>query len=306
MIYDSIDDKSLNNSLWLLKNISKIRLFIKFLLFVFILATYSFFIWNVILMFQSSNQYNNLYKGFLVDAMNNDSSFNAYLKENSPLSLVVKSQGFSQGYSKVYYDFYALISNPNLKYKLDSFDYYFVYNGDAKTPVKTEYIPLNSEKYILGRGVLNADGNIDNAQIVVENLKWSLVNLNPKRPTHFIDTNVPYDCEIQKNNLISSDEKISNLKDGSKGVNVFSFKITNDSLNNYNIIGNKIIFFDKAGNVTYVIEKEISKLRSKQSVSLSVNLPSYLQDFGSVLVLPEVDMCREDFYMPKDIINTGI
>jgi len=306
MIYNSIDDKSLNNSLWLLKNISRIRFFIKFLLFVFIVATYSFFIWNVVLMLQSYNQYNSLYKGFLVDSMSNYSSFNSYLKENIPLSLNIKSQGFSQGYSKVYYDFYALIVNPNTKYKLDSFDYYFIYNGDLKTPVKTEYIPLDSEKYILSRGILNAEGNVENPQIVVENLKWSLVDLNPKRPTSFVDTNIPYDCEIQKNNLVSSEEKINNLKDGSSSVNVFSFKITNNSLNNYNIVNNKIIFFNKAGNINYIVEKEISKLRSKESYSMSVNLPSYLQDFGNVLVLSEVNMCKEDFYMPKDIINTGI
>ncbi len=238
--------------------------------------------------------------------MKNYSSFDSYLKENAPLSLNVKSQGFSNGYSKVYYDFYALITNPNQKYKLSYFDYYFVYGNDVKTPVQTDYIPIDSDKYIFSRGILNANGNIDSAKIVISNSKWSLVDLNPKRPTHFIDTNVPYDCEIQKSNLVSSEEKISNLKDGSKSVNVFSFKITNNSLNNYNIINNKIIIFDKSGKIVYILEKEMSKIKSQESSSSSINLPNYLQDFGSVLVLPEVDMCNEESYMPKDIINTGI
>ena len=53
-------------------------------------------------------------------------------------------------------------------------------------------------------------------------------------------------------------------------------------------------------------KKELDKLKSKQAASVSINLPSYLQDFGSVLVLPEVNMCEESSYMPKEIINTGI
>lgn len=306
MLYDSIDDKNLNRSLWVLKNVSKIRFFIKFFLSASIVVIYFIFIWNVVLIAQSSNKYTELYNGFLIDGNKNYSSFSSYLKEISPVNISVKSQGFSQGYSKVYYDFYALVVNSNEKYKLNSFDYYFVYNGDVKTAVKTEYLPINSEKYIFVRGISNPEGTIENAQLMVENLKWSLVDLNPKRPTHFVDTKVPFDCEIQENKLVASEEKISNLKDGSASVNVFSFKITNNSLNNYNIIKNKIIFFDKSGAAEYIIEKEISKVKAGEYSSTTVNLPSHLQEFGSVLVLPEVDMCNEDSYMTKDIINTGV
>ncbi len=306
MLYDSIDDKNLNRSLWVLKNVTKIRFFIKFILSAFIIVVYSIFIWNVVLILQSSNKYAELYNGFLVDANKNYSSFNSYLKENSPVNLSVKSQGFSRGYSKLYYDFYALVVNSNKKYKLDSFDYYFIYNGDVKTSVKTEHLPIDSERYVFIRGISNPDGNVENAQLMVENLKWSLVDLAPKRPTHFVDTKVPYDCEIQESKLISSEEKINNLKEGSASVNVFSFKITNNSLNNYNIVKNKIVFFDKSGAIEYVIEKEMSKIKAGSYISSTINLPSYLQEFGSVLVLPEVDMCSEDSYMTKDVINTGV
>lgn len=305
MLYDGIDDKSLDRSLWILKNISKIRIFIKVFLTCSIFVIYFILVSNIILIINSSNQHLFLYNDFLVNSNKNYNLFNAYLKENAPVSLSVKSQGYSTGFSKIYTDFYALVVNDNEKYKLSSFDYYFVYNGEVKTPTKKANIPVSSEKYVFVRGVFD-DSSIDNPELVVENLRWSLINLYPKRPNRFIETKVPYDCEIQKNNLLVSEEKINNLKDGSSSVNVFSFKITNNSLNNYNIINNKIVFFDNSGDIIYVLEKEMSKIKSGNSVSSSINLPGHLQEFGSVLVLPEVNMCLEESYMDKEIINTGV
>lgn len=305
MLYDGIDDKSLDRSLWILKNISKIRIFIKVFLTCSIFVIYFILVSNIILIINSSDQHLFLYNDFLVNSNKNYNLFNAYLKENAPVSLSVKSQGYSTGFSKIYTDFYALVVNDNEKYKLSSFDYYFVYNGEVKTPTKKANISVSSEKYVFVRGVFD-DSSIDNPELVVENLRWSLINLYPKRPNHFIETKVPYDCEMQKNNLLVSEEKINNLKDGSSSVNVFSFKITNNSLNNYNIINNKIVFFDNSGDIIYVLEKEMSKIKSGDSVSSSINLPGHLQEFGSVLVLPEVNMCLEESYMNKEIINTGV
>jgi len=306
MIHDSINDKSLEKSLWILKNISKIRFFIKFVLASLIFIEGSIFVFNIVEMSQSYNQYENLYGNFLKESSQRYSYFSEYLKENAPVELNISKQGFTQGFSKLYSDFYAFVSNPNEKYKLSSFDYYFVYNGDQKTKTKTEYMPINSEKYIFVRGLETANVQVENAKLVLENLKWSLVDLNPKRSNRYINTKIPYDCNIQQNLLTVEDEKISNSKDGSLSVNVFSFKLVNNSFNNYRIVNNKIVFFDKSGNVVYVLEKNIENIKSKNNVVVSLNLPSYLQDFGSVLVLPEVDMCQEDSYMDKEIINTGV
>lgn len=306
MIHDSIDDKNLERSLWILKNISKIRFFIKFVLATLIFIESSVFVLNITKMAQSYNQYDNLYNNFLNESFKQYSYFSDYLKENSPAELGISKQGVTQGFSKLYSDFYAFVSNSNEKYKLSSFDYYFIYNGDQRTKTRTEYLPINSEKYIFIRGLETANIEVENAQLVLENLKWSLVDLNPKRPSHYIDTKVPYDCNIQQNLLTVEDQKVSNSKDGSLSVNVFSFKLINNSFNNYRIVSNKIVFFDKSGNIVYVLEKDIENIKSKKFVNVSLNLPSYLQDFGSVLVLPEVDMCQEDSYMDKEIINTGV
>lgn len=306
MLYDSIDDKNLNNSLWILKNVSKIRLFIKLFLIILIAFIYIFLFYNIYITIQSSSQYTKIYNSFLNSNFKNYSFFNSYLKEISPLDLSIKSEGFSHGYSKIYYDFYALISNPNKDYKLSYFEYYFTYNGDQKTPIKKGYINLDSDRYFFVRGIESANADIAGAKLVVQNLRWVMVDKNPKKPSRYIDTRVPYDCEFQKNNVVVSNEKVS-IASGNKGsVNVFNFTITNNSLNDYNIVNNKIIFSDVSNIVNYIFEKEAYQLRAGQSKDFKINLPASLQDFGNILILPEVDMCTESSYMPKDIINTGV
>lgn len=307
MIYDSIDDKNLTKSLWLLKNASRIRLFTKIALFLFILFIYSFFIYNIILVIQTSDQNNKLYNFYLNQNIQNHSLLAAGLNEIRPVELSVLKQGYTRGFGRIYSDFYAEIENTNESYKLSSFDYYFIYNGDKKTKKQTSYLNISEGKYVFVRGIETVDEEIKDAKIVFENLNWNYVLKNPARVKN-VDTQVPYKCEFQKNELYVENLKIKSASNSRGGASILvsDFDLLNKSLHNYNLINVKIVFFDRQKNIVYVTEKEIYQLRQGQKQSLSINLPDYLQDVGDVLILPEVDMCREGSYMKRDIINTGI
>lgn len=305
MIYDSIDDKSLNRSLWILKNVSKIRFTIKFLLFALVTVIYLYLFYNIYMLIISNNQHIEFYNYFYTNNQSNNENIIAAIQDISPMSLVIKDYGATTGFSKIYFDFYSFIENPNEKYKVESFDYYFTFDGEDSA-VNTSFIPINSSKYVFTRGINGANSSVNNVGVVIKNIKWKLVDLYPTRANRSSDSNIPYNCEIISEDITIDNETIKNTKSGSKSVNTFSFDVYNNSLNNYKTINNKIIFFNRSGNVSYIYEKNVENLRYKNVAIVSINLPDYLDDFGSVLVIPEVDLCREESYMPKDIINTGV
>jgi len=300
MIYNNINNKTIDINLWLLKNVYKIRMWVEILLGLGIAIILYVLFFNVFSLIESNKQLDKLYNSIIDNK--NFVTIDNYLKSIAPESLVLESVGVVPGYSSKYYDFYALVKNKNTNYVIDSIDYYFKY-GDKQTDVARDKININSEKFLFSIGVDASNLDVSSADFIVKNLNWKLIPKNDNKDTiRYVNTNVPKNCLFLNNNLFVENLKVTrNVQPiTNREVNVLSFSIKNNSLYNYRTINNKIIFYDKDNKIIGVFQKELYLLESGETKSMSINLSSNITDLNSVLVIPEIDLCDEGSYISKD------
>ena len=300
MIYNSINNKTIDINLWLLKNVYKIRIWVKILLGLGISVILYILFLNIFSLVESNRQLGKLYTSIINNK--NFVTIDNYLKSIAPESLVLESVGVVPGYSSKYYDFYALVKNKNANYVIDSIDYYFKY-GDKKTDVIRDKMSINSEKFLFFIGVDASGDDVSSADFMVRNLNWKLISKNDdKNSSRYVNTNVPKNCLFLQNNLAIEDLKVTRNVQSvtNREVNVLSFSVKNNSLYNYRTINNKIVFYDKDNKIIGVFQKELYLLESGEKKSMSINLSSNIIDLNSVLVVPEIDLCDEASYISKD------
>ena len=306
MILNSINNKSIDISLWILRNVNKIRLWIKILLIVFISGTYYLFVLNLVNFVQGGRQTDALYKNVLENK--NFVVFDKYLKSIAPESLYLAGSGAVPGYADKFYDFYAIVQNKNPNYVVDSLEYSFKYNDDFKTQIQKDRLNISSDKYLFLRGVEAGDDAIKNSNFELESIDWKLVDKNTKYSKVYIDTQVPRLCSFQKSELeINGLKIVRNVNSKTqREVNVLVFNVKNNSLYNYNSIDNKILFYDRSNNVVGIFEKELYQLKSGEEKEVTFNISPNVKDVANVLVVPEIDLCSDSSFMKKELINKGI
>lgn len=297
MIYNTINNKTIDVNLWILKNVYRIRLWIKILLTTGIFIISYLLITNVSDFIESNKQVHKLYENIVFNK--NFVSIDNSLKSIAPESLVLKNFGVAPGYSDKYYDFFALVENNNKNYVIDSIEYYFKY-ANNKTVVQKDRLTIDSEKFLFLTGV-NADTEItEDPEFIVKSLNWKLINKKTEKPiSRYTDTKVPKNCLFFNNELSVEDIKVTRNVQAvtNREVGVLSFSIKNSSLYNYRSINNKIIFYNKDNKVIGVFQKELYLLNSGESKSMSINLSPNIVDLNSVLVIPEIDVCQEESFI---------
>lgn len=300
MIYNSINNKTIDANLWLLKNVYKIRMWIAIILGLGIVAIIYILSINIVSLAESNGQFSKLYDNIISNK--NFVTIDNYLKSIAPESLVLESSGVVPGYSDKYYDFYALVKNKNTNYVVDSIDYYFKYDN-GKTDVQKDKVSINTEKFLFLTGVDSQDVDITSTDFIVKDLNWKLVDKQAnKNVSRYTDTNVPKNCLFLDDNLSVESLKVTkNIQSvTNREVDVLSFDVKNSSLYNYRTINNKIVFYDKEGKIVGIFQKELYLLNSGESKSISINVSSNIKDLNSVLVTPEIDLCSEDSFISKE------
>jgi len=301
MTYNIVDSKSIDVSLWVLKNINKIRMVIKILLGFFTAVIYVFLIINLANFIEGGLNESSLYASIFKNS--NLGIIDNALKNIAPEDLYRKEVGAFPGYTNKYYDFYVLVENKNSNYYIDSIEYYFTYNnGNLETEIRKDFVGINSEKFLFVKGVEVPNGIVESPKFEIKNINWRLVDRGSKnKQIANSELEVPRNCFSfdSSKELVIKDKIIvpnTNSETGEQ-INSLNFVIKNKSFLDLEAVNNKIIYYNFSGEVIGVFEKEIYKLNSGKEKFVDILISPNIRDLATVEIIPEVNFCSEDAYV---------
>ncbi len=208
-------------------------------------------------------------------------------KTNAPASLL---QSDPQVFlSAGNYDFVAKLENPNSNFYA-YFSYCFTDNGQAISCHNSFILP-GEKKYLLSLG--NKQTATTSLQLEIRDLIWQRLNghLYPNWPN------------FSKNhlNFTTSNAKFLSGTDSGLSENIdlhtLEFSIKNDSAYNYWELPLNIILSD-GSRVVSVNRYTLTEFYSGQTKDIRLAWPNSLPIVDGIAIIPDIDITRNDIYMP--------
>lgn len=204
-------------------------------------------------------------------------NYNLLAEANKPKELAVLDTTILKGAGRAY-DIISEVSNPNLQWAVESFDYYYLI-GEEKTNVKTDFILPNSSKYVLHLNYEN-DAGAAEANLVIENIKWKKISDYELLAEKILQ----FDFEnkiilFSKSGGLSEKESVTNIR----------FDVLNKSA--YNFWEPRFIVLllrgDALATVTQVV---VDGLASGEKKTESINLFQTIPSGARLEIIPDVNI----------------
>jgi len=190
------------------------------------------------------------------------------------------------------YDFLIKLNNPNKNY-FAHFNYCFNNKGEDFACGSSFILP-NESKYIMSLGVeIPQNNNIKTSKLVLKKLKWERIDHK-----NFPDWNI-----FKKNRLNVIGKKIDFLRGESSNLsdkinlNKLILELKNNSAYNYWQVNFNIVLLDRGEEVAankYIV----NNFMSGEKVNGSIVWPGNISRFDEVLIMPEIDITKDDIYIP--------
>lgn len=269
---DPVSDKDIETSLWYIRNKSKIKRIIIFVLIFTIAALFIFSIFYFVkILVNDSNDKN---KDFATI------DWELVKKNNKAMDIEFVSKDYiSLGGGK--YNFVAIVYNPNKEHVVYDIAYKFTYNGiDGKE--LHAFIRPEETKVLMDFNV-GVSENIDLYD-------FQIVSISYKKTKQIDMKNLSYDnfsIENQVNNLINSENTNRNwVEFDAKNISPYNFKKV--AFNVILYLGEKIIAIDR------IEEKNFYSNESRHiEASWFYKIPSYV----SVVIVPEINIFDKTNYI---------
>ncbi len=190
------------------------------------------------------------------------------------------------------YDLYAQLTNENQKWWVE-FDYYFI-AAELQTPKAKGFILPGETKYFFS---LAQDFTYepDQAQLIMENISWQRIDQHK-----ISDWNQYYQEHL---NIESADIKFtpSNSSPLSEKLNLnqLSFNATNHTAYNYWDIGFAILLYG-GGELVNVNHYTLNDFMSGEKRFIEISWPGAIGWVDSVKVIPEINIMKDDIYIPYE------
>lgn len=269
---DPVSDKDIETSLWYIRNKSKIKRIIIFVLIFAIAALFIFSIFSFVkILVNDSNDKNKEFATINWDLIR---------ENNKAVDLEFVSKDYiSLGANK--YDFVATVYNPNKEHVVYDITYKFTYNGISGKELHA-FIRPEETKVLMDFNV-GVSENIDLYD-------FQIVSISYKKTKQIDMKNLSYDnfsIENQVNNLINSENTNRNwVEFDAKNISPYNFKKV--AFNVILYLGEKIIAIDR------IEEKNFYSNESRHiEASWFYKIPSYV----SVVIVPEINIFDKTNYI---------
>lgn len=269
---DPVSDKDIETSLWYIRNKSKIKRIIIFVLIFTIAALFIFSIFSFVkILVNDSNDKNKEFATINWDLIR---------ENNKAVDLEFISKDYiSLGANK--YDFVATVYNPNKEHVVYDITYKFTYNGISGKELHA-FIRPEETKVLMDFNV-GVSENIDLYD-------FQIVSISYKKTKQIDMKNLSYDnfsIENQVNNLINSENTNRNwVEFDAKNISPYNFKKV--AFNVILYLGEKIIAIDR------IEEKNFYSNESRHiEASWFYKIPSYV----SVVIVPEINIFDKTNYI---------
>lgn len=202
---------------------------------------------------------------------------------NRPTDLAVLDTTILKGAGSSY-DIISEISNPNVQWDVESFDYYYMI-GEAKTNVKTDFILPNSSKYVLYPNY-ESDAGAAEANLVIENIKWKKVSDFDLLAEKILQFNFENKVILSsKSSSLSKKESVTNIR----------FDVLNKS--SYNFWEPRFIVLLLRGDaLVAVTQVVVDGLASGEKKTESVNLFQTIPSGATMEIFPDIDILNPDVF----------
>ncbi|MBL7053773.1 hypothetical protein ISS06_01035 [Patescibacteria group bacterium] len=275
----NLTDKQLEFARWYLKQKNKFYKIIIIVLVFINLIIWGIAIYQVVYFFKTEELNKQNLKALTTDLID-FSKVNEYI---APNDLVINKKTIITN-DRIFYDFIALINNPNKKWRVASYEYYFSFNG-KQTDIKKDFILPNQEKYIFS---FNQPGDLNGQdfEINISNINWKRV-----RPTELKLLEILDKIEIKDVDLIYS------IPEGStKALPSVFFNVKNNSIYDFYEI-DFIIALYSGKKIVGLNALPVKKIMTQQSKSMDFvwkNIPTST----SIDVRPSINLFDETIFVP--------
>lgn len=185
------------------------------------------------------------------------------------------------------YDLYTVLENDNERWWAE-FDYYFTASG-RQTKKSSGYILPFESKYLTALAQ-EFDSQPQNANLVMENIKWHRVNQH-----EISDWQTFRDSRL---NIEASDIKFTPAG-GSQKLNQLSFNITNNTAYNYWDVGFTILL-TSGGNLISINHYGLSDFMSGETRLVEINWAGATGSISQAKIIPEINIMKDDIYIPYE------
>jgi len=188
------------------------------------------------------------------------------------------------------YDFFIELQNPNKEYFAE-FDYNFIVNNKELGSNEGFVLP-GEQKIILSLGQ-EFDFVPTTVRVNIENISWLRINKH-KYPNwkEFRDIHLNFKTE----DIVFTSAKESSLTE-KLDLSDLKFTINNDTPYNYWNAGFVIMLQGQNNSIIGVNRYTINELMSEKVYNVNVTWPGRIPSVRKVIILPEIDITRDDIYI---------
>lgn len=228
-------------------------------------------------------------EALLADISKNKLNQQLLVELNNPSDLqVLETEVIKTGENM--YDLYTEVYNPNQRWYIESFDYYFILGDDEKTEIKTDFVLPEQTKYVLNLG-FKSQGIVNSANLIVENVKWLKVFDYEETRNKFLNFSFE-NIEIlaAKQSGLSKKEDIANMR----------FDVINKSA--YNFWQPRfVVFVLKRDKVIAVTQTILDSINSGEQKTESLNIFQAIPRGVDLKIVPDINILNPDVFKSFEV-----